>query len=305
MINIRKHQLNSIHIAQKAGKMQQTTLIDKLNIKGSRLSKSHRKLADFISAHYDKAVFMTAARLAEVVGISESTVVRFATALGYEGYPQMQKTLQEIVRHRLTSAQRFAMTADMTPRDAIDTVLRMDMRNIRTTLEQIDEEVLCKAVDMISDARSIYVLGLRSAAPLAAFFTHYLHYIFDDVRTVKDLSHDIFETISRIDKQDVLIAISFPRYSNRTLESMHFARSRGATVIGLTDGPLSPLHDASDVCLDAQTEIASFVDSMAAPMSLVNALLTALGVKNQEALSKNFSDLEGIWDKYRIYASRE
>lgn len=285
--------------------MEQPTLIDKLNKNGSRLSKSHRKLAEFISQHYDKAVFMTAARLAQVVGISESTVVRFATALGYEGYPQMQRTMQEIVRHRLTSAQRFAMTTDLPVKDAIDSVLRMDMRNIRTTLEQINEEAFDRAVDIISSARSIYVLGLRSAAPLAAFFTHYLHYIFNDVRTVKDLSHDIFETISRIDKQDVLIAISFPRYSNRTLESMHFAHSRGATVIGLTDGPLSPLHDASDICLDAQTEIASFVDSMAAPMSLVNALLTALGIRNQETLTSNFSDLEGIWDKYRIYAGRE
>ena len=248
---------------------------------------------------------MTAARLAEVVQTSESTVVRFATALGYDGYPQMQKTLQEIVRHRLTSAQRFEMTTELNVRDTVQAVLSMDMRNIRSTLDQIDPVAFERVVEAISHSKSVYVLGLRSAAPLADFFAHYLHYIFDDVRIVNAMNHDIFENISRIGAKDTLIAISYPRYSNRTLESMHFARSRGATVIGLTDGPLSPLHEASDICLDAQTEIASFVDSMAAPMSLINALLTALGVRNRESLTGNFNELEGIWDKYRVYANKE
>lgn len=285
--------------------MENQTILEKLNLKGGRLSKSHRKLAAFISEHYDTAVFMTAARLAGVVGISESTVVRFATALGYEGYPEMQATLREIVRHRLTNAQRFQLSEDMSIEESATMALNSDLRNIRTTLEQLDMPAFRQVVQTLSDSRAIYVLGMRSAAPLASFFAHYLHYIFDDVRFINPVTHDVFETISRITGQDTLFAISYPRYSNRTLEAMAFAKSRGAHVLGLTDGPLSPLVEASDLCLVAQTEMASFADSMAAPMSLINALLTALGVYNREVLRKNFSGLEEIWDKFRIYAGRE
>ncbi len=285
--------------------METKGIIEKLNKSDARLSKSHRKIAAFIADQYDKAVFMTAARLGEVLNISESTVVRFAASLGYEGYPQMQKSLQEIVRHRLTSAQRFEISGDMTPEDTVKAVLNTDLRNIRTTMQQLNEQVFMQVVETISAARSIYVLGLRSAAPLSAFFGYYLHYIFDDVRIVNAAGNDVFEMISRISPQDALIAISFPRYSSRTLESMRFANSRGAKVIGLTDGPLSPLHDYSDLCLDAQTEMASFADSMAAPMSLVNALLAALGVLNQKKLNDSFEQLEEIWDKYRVYANKE
>ena len=285
--------------------METMSIIEKLKKGDGRLSKSHRKIAAFISDQYDKAVFMTAARLGEVLDISESTVVRFATSLGYEGYPQMQKALKEIVRHRLTSAQRFEISVDMAPEDTVKAVLNTDMRNIRTTLQQLNEQVFMQVVETISSSRSIYVLGLRSAAPLSAFFGYYLHYIFDDVRVVNAINNDVFEIISRIGPEDTLIAISFPRYSSRTLESMRFANSRGAKVVALTDGPLSPLHDYSDLCLDAQTEMASFADSMAAPMSLVNALLAALGVQNQERLNDSFEQLEEIWDKYRVYANRE
>ncbi|MDD2429247.1 MAG: MurR/RpiR family transcriptional regulator [Eubacteriales bacterium] len=285
--------------------METMSIIEKLKKGDGRLSKSHRKIAAFISDQYDKAVFMTAARLGEVLDISESTVVRFATSLGYEGYPQMQKALKEIVRHRLTSAQRFEISVDMAPEDTVKAVLNTDMRNIRTTLQQLNEQVFMQVVETISSSRSIYVLGLRSAAPLSAFFGYYLHYIFDDVRVVNAINNDVFEIISRIGPEDTLIAISFPRYSSRTLESMRFANSRGAKVVALTDGPLSPLHDYSDLCLDAQTEMASFADSMAAPMSLVNALLAALGVQNQDRLNDSFEQLEEIWDKYRVYANRE
>lgn len=285
--------------------METMSIIEKLKKGDGRLSKSHRKIAAFISDQYDKAVFMTAARLGEVLDISESTVVRFATSLGYEGYPQMQKALKEIVRHRLTSAQRFEISVDMAPEDTVKAVLNTDMRNIRTTLQQLNEQVFMQVVETISSSRSIYVLGLRSAAPLSAFFGYYLHYIFDDVRVVNAINNDVFEIISRIGPEDTLIAISFPRYSSRTLESMRFANSRGAKVVALTDGPLSPLHDYSDLCLDAQTEMASFADSMAAPMSLVNALLAALGVLNQDRLNDSFEQLEEIWDKYRVYANRE
>jgi len=283
--------------------MEQNTqnLIERLNRSGRRLSKSHRRIAEFIAQHYDKAVFMTASKLGEAVNVSESTVVRFAVAMGYAGYPQLQQSLQELARHRLTATQRFEMSTDITERDVLPTVLKADMQNIRSTIEGIDETAFLDAVHAISGARRIYVLGLRSAAPLAEFTGYYLHYIFDDVRVVAAGSTDVFESISRIEPGDVLIGISFPRYSSRTIEAMTFARTRRAQVIGLTDGPMSPLHDAADICLSVRTDMASFVDSMAAPMSVVNALIVALGLKNRDVLAERFKQLESVWDAYSVY----
>lgn len=281
------------------------SIIKQLSKTNRRLSKGHRKIADFIEAHYDKVVFMTAARLGELAQISESTVVRFAIACGYEGYPQMQKALKEIVRHRLTSAQRLGMAGNLEPDSMPQELLKMDMNNIRATIEDLDVALFQKVVQEISKAKRIYLLGMRSAAPLADFFGYYLHYIFEDVRVLSSAVNDTFESIARIQPGDVLIAVSFPRYSNRTLESMRFARSQGATVIGITDGSLSPLHDVSDLCLDARTDIASFADSLAAPLSLINALIAALGEMNREKVRQNFLELEQVWDTYRVYAGRE
>ncbi len=281
-------------------------IIRLLNQSGKRLSKGHRKIAAFIDAHYDKAVFMTAAKLGETVGVSESTVVRFAIALGYEGYPQLQRAMQEVVRHRLTPTQRFEISAGIADeRQLLQTVLRTDMHNIRSTVEQLDAALFSQVVDEISRAKTLFVLGLRSAAPLAQFLGYYLHFIFDDVRVIGNGSIDVFEVIARVRPADVLIAISFPRYSNRTLESMRFARSRGVKVVAITDGAMSPLHEASDLCLDARTDMVSFVDSLAAPLSLINALLVALGARNQEVLGRNFSQMEQLWDTYRVYAGKE
>lgn len=280
-------------------------IISRLSRSQKRLSKSHRKIAQLIETHYDKAVYMTAQKMGEIAGVSESTVVRFAVALGYEGYPQMQKALQEIVRHRLTTSQRFAMAADISEDELLDTVLKTDIDNIKATIGQLDRDVFRQVVDEISRAKTIYVLGLRSAAPLAQFFGHYLHFIFDDVRTIGSTGSDVFEFIARIKPEDTMVAISFPRYSSRTIESMRFARSRGVRVIGITDGALSPLHEASDLCLDAQTGMVSFADSLAAPLSLLNALIATLGVRNQQTLSANFRDMEEVWDTYRIYAGKE
>ena len=264
--------------------MQNTQdMIQRLNLSGSRLSKSHRRIAEYILQHYDKAVFMTAAKLGEMVNVSESTVVRFAVALGYEGYPELQQALQELVRHRLTATQRFEMSSDISQEEVLSTVLKADMQNIRSTIDGIDNAAFLRAVQVISGARRIYILGLRSAAPLAQFAGYYLHYIFDDVRVVAAGSTDVFEAISRIEASDVLLGISFPRYSSRTIEAMSFARSRHAQVIGLTDGPMSPLHEVADICLSMRTDMASFVDSMAAPMSVINALIVALGIQNREA----------------------
>ncbi len=244
---------------------------------------------------------MTAAKLGEMVNVSESTVVRFAVALGYEGYPELQQALQELVRHRLTATQRFEMSSDISEEEVLSTVLKADMQNIRSTIDGIDNAAFLHAVQVISGAKRIYILGLRSAAPLAQFAGYYLHYIFDDVRVVAAGSTDVFEAISRIESEDVLLGISFPRYSSRTIEAMSFARSRHAQVIGLTDGPMSPLHDVADICLSMRTDMASFVDSMAAPMSVINALIVALGIQNREALNARFKQLEEVWDAYSVY----
>ena len=282
--------------------MQNTQdMIQRLNLSGSRLSKSHRRIAEYILQHYDKAVFMTAAKLGEMVNVSESTVVRFAVALGYEGYPELQQARQELVRHRLTATQRFEMSSDISQEEVLSTVLKADMQNIRSTIDGIDNAAFLRAVQVISGARRIYILGLRSAAPLAQFAGYYLHYIFDDVRVVAAGSTDVFEAISRIEASDVLLGISFPRYSSRTIEAMSFARSRHAQVIGLTDGPMSPLHEVADICLSMRTDMASFVDSMAAPMSVINALIVALGIQNREALNARFKQLEEVWDAYSVY----
>lgn len=283
----------------------QQNLVERLNLSGKRLSKSHRRIADYIVAHYDKAVFMTAAVLGEAVGVSESTVVRFAMALGYEGYPQMQHAMQELARHRLTAAQRFDMSADLAEEEVLPTVIRADMQNIRRTVEQLNGGEFAEVVRRLLSADTIYVLGLRSAAPLAQFFSYYLRFIFDDVREVAAGTTDVFQSIARIRKTDVLVGISFPRYSTRTLEAMRFAHESGAQVIGLTDGPMSPLHKEADICLSARTDMTSFVDSLVAPLSVINALLVALALKKRKELNTHLEKLEGIWDAYSVYINKE
>ena len=280
-------------------------LIGKLNLKGKKLSTSHRKIAEYIVNHYDKAVFMTAVSLGQAVEVSESTVVRFATALGYDGYPQMQKALQEVVRHYLTAEQRFEMSENIDPRDVLSTVMKTDMQNIRNTIHSVDQDAFGEAVSRILSARTVYILGLRSAAPLAQFLGYYLHFMFSNVRVIAESSTDVFESISRITNEDVLVGISFPRYSTRTLEAMKFARSAGAQVVGLSDGEMSPLYALSDVCLSARTDMASFVDSLAAPLSMINALLVALALRRRDELNEHLKRLEEIWDAYSVYTNKD
>jgi DNA-binding MurR/RpiR family transcriptional regulator len=276
-------------------------MIDRLNQSGKRLSKGHRKIAQYIVEHYEKAVFMTASKLGESVGVSESTVVRFASAMGYEGYPQLQRSLQELVSHRLTANQRFEMSTEIDPREALGVVLKSDMQNLRATMEQMDVAVFEDVVNRLLSAKSIYVMGLRSAAPLAQFMGYYLNYIFDNVHLVSSGATDVFEEISKLKENDVLVGISFPRYSSRTLEAMRFAKRCGAQVVAITDGPMSPLADMADATLTARTDMASFVDSLAAPLSLINALLVALGLHRKEALKEHFHQLESIWETYEVY----
>lgn len=279
-------------------------LIDRLNQSGKKLSKSHRRIAECIVSHYDKAAFMTAAKLGEYVGVSESTVVRFAAALGYEGYPQLQKALQELIRHRLTAAQRFEMTTDMDDPQMLNKVFKADIANIRTTMNELNINAFECIVEKILEAHHIYVLGLRASAPLAQFFGHYLNFIFGNIHVVTSGVSDVFEQIYKISEEDILVGISFPRYTRHTVKAMQFARSRGATIAAITDGPLSPLSSVADYCLNAQCDMASFVDSMAAPFSLINALIVALGQRRREQVASNFRRLESTWDEYSVYMGK-
>lgn len=286
--------------------MQDTrTIIQRLNLRGRALSKGHRRIAEYIAEHYDKAVFMTAAALGSACGVSESTVVRFATAMGYEGYPELRETLSSLVRQQLTSEQRFAIASTIQERDVLSTVLHNDEHNIRKTVEALSQLDFDDVVSRLLAARRIYVMGLRSAAPLAQFMYHYLHQILDDVVLVHNSTGDVFEEIARIGEQDVLVGISFPRYSTRTVECMRFAKQNGAQVVGLTDGDMSPLHDAADVCLCASTDMASFVDSLAAPLSVINALVVSVGLHRREELAAHFKRLEGIWNAHSVYIDKK
>ena len=279
-------------------------LLDRLNHSGKRLSKSHRRIAECIVTHYDKAAFMTASKLGEYVGVSESTVVRFAAALGYDGFPQLQKALQELIRHRLTATQRLEMTGDMGHAQVLNKVLKTDMQNIRATLDELNLETFDAVIESILQARNIYVLGLRASAPLAEFLGHYLNFIFPNVHTVTSGVSDVFEQIARISEEDVLIGISFPRYTSHTVKAMKFARSRGAALIAITDGPLSPLHAEANLCLTAKSEMASFVDSLAAPISLINALIVALSQRRRAQVTDYFGKMEDIWSEYRVYLGK-
>ena len=279
-------------------------LIQRLNQSGKKLSKSHRRIAECIVMHYDKVVFMTASKLGEYVGVSESTVVRFAAALGYSGYPQLQKALQELIRHRLTASQRFEMTSDMDHAQVLNKVLKADIQNIRSTLDELDINAFENAIDSIIQARQIYVMGLRASAPIAEFFVHYLKFIFTNVQVVTSGVSDVFEQLSRIGEGDLLIGLSFPRYTKRTIEAMEFARSQGAKLIAITDGPLSPLYQAAEICLIAKSDMASFVDSFAAPLSLINALIVALGQRRRREVSDYFQGMEEIWGKYDVYLAK-
>jgi len=280
-------------------------LIQRLNHSGKKLSKSHRRIAECIVSHYDKAAFMTASRLGEYVGVSESTVVRFASALGYDGYPQLQRALQELIRHRLTAAQRFEMTSDMDQSQVLSKVLKADMQNIRSTIDELDENVFENVVQSLLQARNIYVMGLRSSAPLAQFMAHYLTFIFSNVQLVTSGVSDVFEQLARIGEDDVLIGVSFPRYSNHTIKAMNFAKSRGAQLVAITDGPLSPLHAVSDLCLTAKSDMASFVDSLVAPLSVINALIVALSQCKRQQVAAYFEEMENIWDEYNVYLGKD
>ena len=274
-----------------------------IEAKGKKLSKGQRQIAQFITENYDKAAFMNAVKLGRTVGVSESTVVRFASMLGYDGYPGMRRALQEMIRNRLTSVQRIEVARDtIDSGDILASVLTNDVDRIRMTLEEVDKAAFEAAVTSLLGAKRIFVLGLRAASMLSSFMGFYLSFTTENVRTVNDTSaNEAFEQIVNIGKGDVLFAISFPRYSRRTVRALGYARDQGATTIALTDGPASPIASMADIKIFAKSDMVSYLDSLVAPLSVINGILVAMAHQAEEKVSQNLTRLERMWTEYDVF----
>ncbi len=270
-------------------------------------SKGQKRLASYILEHYDKAVFLTAAKLGKEAGVSESTTVRFATQLGFEGYPEFHRALEELVRNKLNSIQRMKVTYGNVPQvEILDRILHSDIEKIKMTMESIDHDAFNMAVNTLSSAKNIYIIGIRSCAPLANFLGFYMNYIFEGVHVLTTHNtSEIFEQMVRINEEDVIFGISFPRYSMLTLKALEFANKRQAKVITLTDSVHSPINLYSSCNLIARSDMASIVDSLVAPLSIINALVVALCMKKQDEVVRTLENLENIWDEYQVYSNDE
>ena len=284
-----------------------THLLTRIDLMLNSFSKGQKRIALYIEEHYDKAAFMTASKLGETVGVSESTVVRFATELGYDGYPKLQKAMQEMIRNKLTSVQRIEVTSGRIGNEnVLDSVLNQDIEKIRRTIEETSHEDFNRAVDEICNAKKIYIMGVRSTAAIANFLAYYFELIFDNVRVINTTSStSTYENIFRMSKDDVMIGISFPRYSSMSVEAMDFARSRGAHAIAITDSMASPLVQSADSVLIARSDMASIVDSLVAPLSLINALIVATVLKKKDEVSDTFRQLESVWNREGVYANHD
>ena len=282
-------------------------LLTEIRNKMPSLSKGHRRIATFLLEHYDKAAYLTAAKLGEIAGVSESTVVRFAIELGFDGYTKLQSALEEVIKNKLTASQRMHVSYDRIAKNdkhILDMVLEKDADRIYSTLNSINRADFDAAVKKMIDADTVYVAGERSAAPLAAFFAFYLNLMRPNVVNVGSAgSTAMFEHIFRIDRNDVFVGISFPRYSRRTIKAMEYAYTRGAAAIALTDTDKSPLALSATCCLTARSDMVSFVDSLAAPLSVINALLVAVSIGKRDELDRNFDRLEKLWGEYNVYTS--
>lgn len=278
-------------------------LLSKIQDGMSDMSKGQRAIGRYILDNYDKAAFMTAVKLGEATHVSESTVVRFAIAMGYEGYPELQDALQELIRNKLTAVQRIEITNDrLRGADILQRVLHSDIDKIKTTLDSISREDFDRAVETVLNAKTIYIIGMRSSASLANFLTFYFRLMFADVRMVQTTSgSEVFEHLLRVGEGDAVIAISFPRYSKRIVNAVNYAKSQNAKVIALTDGPASPLAPCADALLCAKSDMMSFVDSLVAPLSIINAMIVAIAKIKHAELESTFSKLETIWDEYEVY----
>jgi len=277
-------------------------LMRAIQIKLPHLSKGQKLIAVYILDHYDKAAFMTAAKLGISIGVSESTVVRFASELGFSGYPKLQKSLQQLIRTKLTTVQRIELSNDyITQENALKSVLKADMENIKATLEKINYQTFDDVVNSLFTARKIYIIGLRDSSALSEFLAFYLNLILDNVKVVAYGVSDIFEQMLSVNEQDIVIGIGFPRYATRTIEALSFVKSKNAKIVAITDSLLSPLATNATYTLVAQCNMTSFVDSIVAPLSVINALIIAVGLREKEKISKKFSTLEEIWKDYKVY----
>ncbi|EEA84912.1 MurR/RpiR family transcriptional regulator [Peptacetobacter hiranonis] len=277
-------------------------LISDIQTQYTRLSKGQKLIAQYILNNYDKVAFMTACKLGETVGVSESTVVRFANALGYSGYPKLQAALQELIKNKLTTVQRVEMANDYSDENTIlNKILKGDIDNIRETLEEIDGEAFQEAISRLLKARKIYILGMRTSFVVAQYLGFYLGIILDNVHTVRMDMGDAFEQIVRIGEDDVVIAFSFPRYSKKSFQLVKYAKEKGAHVISITDSLFAPIASESDNTLIVKSNMASFVDSLVPAMSVANALAVAVGMKEKEDIKEHFDDLEQMWDKYGMF----
>ena len=270
-------------------------------------SKGQKRIAAFILDNYDRAAFMTAAKLGETASVSESTVVRFAAQLGYDGYPDMQKALQELIRGRLTSIQRIQVSRDqMTGSDILGSVMQRDMNSIHDVIERLDREEFERVVDKLLHAKHIYILGVRSSSFLAGYLNFYLHLIFKNVTLVQSsAAGEIYEQLVHIGPGDVLVSISFPRYSKMAIHAVEFACQRGGDVVAVTDSPMSPMYKMASASLLASSDMISFVDSIAAPLSLLNALILAVGQQRRDDLSATLAEMEQVWSKYSIFGKED
>lgn len=279
----------------------------RINEKMNTMSKSHKAIARYIKEHYDQAVFMTAAKLGETLGISESTVVRFASGIGYDGYPEFQKALEEWVKNKLSVVQKIgAKYGQSSQSEILSSVLTADMEKIQDTIQNLDSHAFEMAVNSILEADNVYVIGLRSCAPLADFLHFYLNMIRGKVTLLNTSSiSETFEQMIRIEQKDVFVGISFPRYSMRTLKAMEFANDRNAKVISITDSIHSPMCLYSSCNLLARSDMVSIVDSLVAPLSVINALVVALCLKRPQEVKKNLENLEDAWNNYQVYLNDE
>lgn len=288
----------------KKGKiMLNNDLIQRIKKSMPRLSKGQKLIANYILEHYEKAVYLTAAKLGTIVGVSESTVVRFANELGYDGYPKFQDALEELVKSKLTAMQRLEVTTDrIDTNHVLKSVLQTDQEKISYTLEHIDEETFNIAIDKILEAKTIYILGVRSCAGIASFLGFYFNIIFPNVRVINTNSiSEMFEILHRINKDDVIIGISFPRYSKRILKALEFAKSQEATIIAITDSYISPMAKYAHHTLIGRSEMISFVDSLVAPLSIINAMIVAVSLRRKHQISSSLESLENIWMEYEVY----
>ena len=272
----------------------------------STLSKGQKKIANAVLNDYDKVAYLTAAKLGNLVGVSESTVVRFADELGFEGYSQFQLAVQELVRIKLTPNQRIEITKQRIGRgDVIDNVMESDINKIKYTLERLDRKAFTDAVDSIISARTIYITGARSSEPIARHLSYNLSLIFDNVKfIVPTSSSEVFEQMYSINEEDVVIAFSFPRYSSKMINGIKFATQKNAKVVVFTDSDVSPLVEFSDCVLIAQSDMASFMDSLVAPLSIINAIIIEITARREKEITERFDALEKLWDEYEVYAKR-